>query len=502
MTVTPQGNVYLCKTKLENDYKNQLTFSNLTAQLNYFNSTIQQTFDNYTYVKKDGIIKVGANIDSIIDCNYLFYKNTGFTTKYYFCFITNMEYINENCTAITIETDCFQTWQFELQYKRCFVEREHVSDDTLGLHTLDEGFNIGEPVINSHLRDTYNRGNQRIIVAANIEPSDGQKVYAGAYQGIPAGFRYFSYPANGQGLDQVVQHILLCENRQGDINQLFMAPEWLAGDSILMFNSDHPVIQNLGISRISSLNGYTPKNKKLLCFPFSYILLSNGQGQDAVLHQELWNLDNNNEMVARMEGCLTAGCSIRLTPLNYNGDDHSNIYGINLGKFPQISWSTDPYVNWLTENGVNNVTNIVSGLVRMASGDVIGGALQGGEAAYRWDVASQVPPQVKGNTNAGDVMWATGENCFHVYRMTAKAEVAKVIDDYFSMYGYKVNVNKVPNVTGRTNWNYVKTRDCNVEGDIPQTDLNIIKSMFNNGVTLWHSSSTMLDYSQSNSIVS
>ena len=40
MTITPQGQVYLCKTKLKNDYKNQLTFSNATEQLNYFNSVI------------------------------------------------------------------------------------------------------------------------------------------------------------------------------------------------------------------------------------------------------------------------------------------------------------------------------------------------------------------------------------------------------------------------------------------------------------------------------
>ena len=128
VSVTPQGQVYLCKTPLENDYKNQLTFTNKNTQLAYFNSTIQQTFDNYTYIKKDNVIKVGINIDKIIKCNYLFYRNNGFTDDennihIYYCFIKNMEYINENCTAITFETDCFQTWQFEIEYKRCFVER-------------------------------------------------------------------------------------------------------------------------------------------------------------------------------------------------------------------------------------------------------------------------------------------------------------------------------------------------------------------------------------------
>ena len=89
MTITPQGQLYLCKTPLENDYKNQLTFANATAQMTYFNSVIQKTYDNYTYIKKDNSVKIGVNIDEIIDCNYLFYRNVGFSTRWYFCFITN-----------------------------------------------------------------------------------------------------------------------------------------------------------------------------------------------------------------------------------------------------------------------------------------------------------------------------------------------------------------------------------------------------------------------------
>ena len=149
MTVTPQGQLYLCKTPLENNYKNQLTFANLTAQVSYFNSKVVKSYDNYTYIKKDNVVQVGENIDTIIDCNYLFYKNVGFTQKYYFCFITNMEYVNENCTRISFETDVFQTWQFQIQYNRCFVEREHTNNDTIGANTVPENLETGEYILNS-----------------------------------------------------------------------------------------------------------------------------------------------------------------------------------------------------------------------------------------------------------------------------------------------------------------------------------------------------------------
>ena len=85
--------------------------------------------------------------------------------------------------------------------------------------------------------------------------------------------------------------------------------------------------------------------------------------------------------------------------------------------------------------------------------------------------------------------------------MSVRAEVARTIDDFFTMFGYKVNRVKVPNITGRRNWNYVKTIGCYIDGDVPQTDMQEIKDMFNKGVTLWHNPSTFADYSQNNDII-
>jgi hypothetical protein len=79
--------------------------------------------------------------------------------------------------------------------------------------------------------------------------------------------------------------------------------------------------------------------------------------------------------------------------------------------------------------------------------------------------------------------------------------MARIVDDYFSAYGYKVNRVKIPNITGRANWNYVKTIGCYIQANIPQEDLQEIKDMFNRGLTIWHHASTFMDYSQSNAII-
>lgn len=111
---------------------------------------------------------------------------------------------------------------------------------------------------------------------------------------------------------------------------------------------------------------------------------------------------------------------------------------------------------------------------------------------------SLIPNSAKGNTNGGDINSSSNCNTFYFYQFSIKQEFAKIIDDFFSMYGYKVNQVKLPNINGRTNWNYVKTLNANILGDIPQNDLQELKNIFDNGVTLWHNPNTFLDYSQNN----
>lgn len=83
-------------------------------------------------------------------------------------------------------------------------------------------------------------------------------------------------------------------------------------------------------------------------------------------------------------------------------------------------------------------------------------------------------------------------------RYTIKRQFAERIDKFFDMYGYLTNTVKIPNLNNRPNWNYVKTIGLNVIADIPQLDLQEIKYMFDNGITLWHNTATFLDYSQNN----
>ena len=523
MTITPQGQLYLCKTKLENDYKNQLTFSSATAQLNYFNSVIEHTFDNYTYIKKDNVVQVGKNIDEIIDCNYLFYKNTGFTNKWYFCFITNMEYVNENCTRITFETDCYQTWLFQIEYKKTFVEREHVNNDTIGLHTVPENLETGD-YISCKLQPTfYSIPETCFVVATTEQITTG---YTTVNQLLPIGVYYYGLTTLN-GVKNVIK--MLDEAGKGDsVNSVFVTlkdffsswgtMEGIDGQisSTVRFNYSNEI----EVTKVNYLgNDYVPKNKKLFTFPYSFLQVSNHSGQIINYNWENFNLlnaGNDGKIKFMIKGTITPGGSMKAFPLNYNNILNNYDDNIVLGKLPIGAYNNDVYTNWLTQNGVNIGLNVLSAGMQVASGigmmatgagslagagNVASGALSIANTLGSVYQHSLIPDSVSGNVNCGDVNFTLGLTNLEFKRMSIKNEYAKIIDDYFSMFGYKVNTLKVPNITGRTNWNYVKTIDCNFDGDIPQTDLNIIRTMFNNGVTLWHNPNTMNNYSNSNNIV-
>ena len=527
ITITPQGQIYICKTPLENDYKNQLTFATKNTQKSYFNTKIQQTFDNYTYVKKDNVVKVGINIDKIIDCNYLFYENVGFTEedntlRTYYCFITNMEYINENCTAITFETDCFQTYYFDIVYKRCFVEREHVNDDTMGLHTIPEGLETGD-YISCDLQPTSETLGETCFVLATTE--QWTTSYSFTNQILPIGGYYVGFTTI-QGIQDAIED--LDNAGKGDsVFAVFVAPKefFSAWGTISGVNGQVSTTvkfdysKNVTVTHVDYLgNNYTPKNNKLKCFPYSYLQVSNHSGQVVNYKWENFNLLSVAGTTGYnfvIKGTLTPSGSFKCLPVNYNNILNNYDDNIVIGKLPIGAYNNDVYTNWLTQNGVNIGLNLLSSAVQIGAGvgaiasgaGAVGGAGTIGSGLMR--IASTlgsvyehslIPDSVSGNVNTGDVNFTLGLQDPEFKRISIKNEYAKVIDDYFSMFGYKVNSVKIPNITGRTNWNFVKTIDCNFEGDIPQSDLNTIKDMFNKGVTLWHNPATMYDYSQNNSI--
>lgn len=110
---------------------------------------------------------------------------------------------------------------------------------------------------------------------------------------------------------------------------------------------------------------------------------------------------------------------------------------------------------------------------------------------------NNIPPTVSNLGN--NTMFDTGYKNMHFYVMikTIRDEYVEQLTSYFKMFGYKVNKLEIPNLKSRESYNYIKTVDANIIGNIPANDLSAIKGIFDKGVTIWHTAN-IGDYSLSN----
>ena len=555
MVITPNSDVILLKSPLELNQSNQLNFSNKEAQYNYFYNLPKLVVgEDFTYLRKDNAIRVNGVVDNYYEYNYVMYRNEAYSNKWFYAFIERMDYINDNVTNIVIKTDVFQTWQFDLSYKQTFVEREHVNDDTIGKHTIPENIELGEFQIvdlrNIPMFETDSPSNDYVpcfcvtaLPEGCVGAVDGRvKGDNGLIGGVFTSLKFFAvhtitaakyiikaYDEGSVPASAIINVYMIprcCSNE--DVS----SPTTLNAYQLYPLNNYYTT-NDYQLQQPNVLAGnYRPRNNKLFTSPFSYIYMSNNAGEDVELKWEDFPIETIGQFTMPTITYYkyfvpSASLSAKLIFSNYKSyySDSSTAtqmanYGISYGKLPICAWTTDYYTNWLTQNGVNVQTNIgasiAQGLVGAAVGGLttgfvggIAGAVSGtmgvgtaiANSMAEMHRAATTPPQAHGNINTGDMIYALKRNSISCYFMSIRREMAEIADSYFDMFGYKVNALKVPNITGRYNWNYVKTIDCYIEADIPQDDLQEIKNMFNNGLTIWHRPDTFMNYNQSNPIV-
>ncbi len=522
MSFLPLTTVRLCRAvPLSNNYKDQLTFTGLADQQVYFNSKTQYSAQDLTYQREEMFIRYPAEYDSVVDCNYLCYQNPAFSQKWFYAFITDVRYENEGMTRIYFEIDSYQTFMFDIQIPACFVEREHVNDDSVGANLIDEGLALGDYVATAFTQKNFT--DWWIVIGSTVDlkdtsfPEDGGYVYAGIYSGAS----YYLFDSDGWSTGSLLPALIKALNGAGKGDALvtmYMVPKDIVpgGQSGGYLPTSVRTATNIAVPNTNTLNGYTPKNNKLLCYPYRCLQISNNDGNAVTLRYEFFNGQPN--VVFR--GVATPNGRIICYPQEYAGVTINLNESISLGNYPQCTWQNSAYANWLAAQSirwgyeadrwtfgtaVNSLgalaTGLTTGNVAPALNLLSSTAQQGynmvSSMAEEKEVHSITPPAVKGSIGNGYTNVSLYRYGFILEQRTIKAEIARSIDEYFSAFGYKVNRVKVPNITGRPSWNYVKTIGARVIGGAPTPHLNRIKSMLDNGVTFWHGD-WVGDYSRDN----
>lgn len=156
MYIQPNTTIKLLKdVPLYNDYSDTLYFGSLSDQTAHFSTAYtSKTFGDQTYQRVNkNTIRLQVKADEIYNYNYLMFKNTAYSTKWFYAFITQIDYINDNVSEVHYEIDVMQTWFFDYQLEPCYVEREHSATDVIGENITPEPIDLG-PIKCTNYLDT------------------------------------------------------------------------------------------------------------------------------------------------------------------------------------------------------------------------------------------------------------------------------------------------------------------------------------------------------------
>lgn len=493
--MTPNSQLYICKgIPWDNDYTHVRLFDNAQAANSFILAHKVAERSRYNYVSKDNTIRVDGYSDKYKDCNYIAFNNVSYSNKWYYAFITDIKYINDGSCLITFEEDVFQTWFYDASVRACFVEREHVTDDTIGANTVPENIVMGDPVNVGGSNKQYVHTWYMYVsqLAPGVEDMDLTILNPGDEGNKTSGFYKIRLGDLGDTMDTLIK-LYTHKGMLEAINSVFALTD----------------VENIGgpitFAPVDTFGGYTPKNNKLLCYPYNYMTIVMAGSEIAYRYEYF----TDRSPSFQLKQPLYPGGASYIFPIGYQqgvGNDVFNLENsVTTGAYPTASFGASQFQNYLAQQGPSIAIGLIGDI-----GSIVGGAyaaspeaITGGVTGIANTIAdlykhALVSQTVKGTQSISNLAYE--EYIFvRLKNMQIRPEYAKIIDDYLSTFGYKVCRIKTPNITGRASWNFVKTIDANVVGDIPDRAAKKLRQLFDHGITIWHTDDVG-NYSLDNSI--
>lgn len=496
-----QSKIILCKgIDVDRDYVNVLNYteqqmvelcSNVAHKINERN--------NYSFINVTEKIYVDFTYDECLRANYIAFQNPHYSNKWFFAWIDDITLKSESSVELSFTVDAWSTWFSKWSPKSCFVNREHVNNDTIGINTQSESVNTGNTYIaNSTTGKIFNR--LSVLITRNYKEDD--VVHGHYFSGIYNGLKYdiFNYPVSVESIDNVL------EQHKQEIVRIEQFPSWISA------NNEFSRSEYVDLPNNNTLDGYVPVNQKLLTFPYKRYHIVSTSGGETELKPELFGESKQLQMM----GGLVPSSYMIIFPINYNGHQQDITNIIRLDSNLESAWSSDTYINGIMDKKTNDMLNLISNGVNGISNIGVGMASQdlSGSSVYNstTNLLNGIDDYVRERNKSGTVHGTSGSNSgdfqtgifgFYIFEETIKREFAEAIDSYFTRFGYAINKTKVPNITGRRNWNYVEIggHEDIVNGDVPSKYTEIINNACRKGVTIWHHHSSIGNFTLDNSII-
>ena len=539
--VVPNSTVVLLKNiSLTPNYENTVDYDNATEQYNDMYAHKLAQWDRCTYVgknKQQGTIRLESTQGLLMQqATYMMFKNTNYENKWFYAFVTDVTWVNNVTWEVSFVLDVMQTYYFDFTYEKCLIERQHVTDDSIGANLIEENLEIGEYVVegathidefqNTHtcVATTLNQGGSQWDPESTDYPTsviDGVNYGCKIYKFLTKEkFGKFIKQANDDGVtDQIID--------------IYEVPDFATGDEVsqtgsLEISVTHSISKSIDKPYANFANQYVPKNNKLYTYPFKYLKATNHTGNIANYRYENFS---DNDCNFEVHCTITPNPEGYIYPNNYLNFADAVDEGISINDFPKGGYVSDQYKAWLAQTANSRTLQMlgigasavvgVAGLMTGAGGMMLANATTMTTAqatafgagvaglASSFKQASNLYAQKKdrlvnsqqatGN-KSNAVVHEMNYHYIALYRMCIKPYFAKKIDDYFTKYGYAINELGYPNPKARPHFTFIKTVGCDVKASLPSQLVEQINSIHDNGITFWKSLDEIGNYSLDNRV--
>lgn len=564
--IAPNSTIKLGQSPLRYGSEDTMFWNNKTEQMNGIFSEVVITFPRCTYQRdRRGYVRVEGNAEAYDYCNYMAFQNTNYVidpSKWFYCFVLDIEYINNETMEIHYEIDYLQTYYFDYADNSCFVERCHSLTDNIGDNILPEGLDTGEYVYNDN--NTIADLTQTDVIVLDADDDSSLSPLGDVLENTFVGMRISGYQcdfAHRARLRQLIED----DTTTQAIKLIYIVPRFLRyfygiSDNAIEYSvTEKPNVVKFidmpGIQDNYTLDNYTPKNKKLYTYPFCFYEVTDGNGNTMNMRYEFMT----NPLSPRIGAYVTISppATIVFKPINYKNTGYVE-QTLTITGFPMCAWTYDAFDAWLSRSltpqliktgatalgmgvgfgmgyshlynhlinnapfvpitpatpgsfmdnpalrgrdltqAANFKSNAQKGAA-VAAGYAIGDMLSNGYSAAISGGLSQ------GNyTNNGSLI-PVGISRIMGTRVSVSKDYAKAIDDYFTAYGYaykKFMPIGESHRKRRSRFTYIKTVDANITGELPQDARVAIAARYDNGVRFWADHLHMYDYSLDNTVLS
>lgn len=370
---TPNSSIRLLSTDLTLGDENTLVFNSKEEQADYFmqQGSYYWGADNFTFIK-DGVLRVNGNVNDFYKYNYLMYKNTKFTDKWFYAYITNIEYLNEQVTLIYYQLDVIQTWYFDYQIKKSYVDRQHLLNDTYS--SVPDTVATGKLVQIGKWEINYT-GSYFVFLTNDVTKDDTSSLetlsfVCGRYT-CPCQVVYF--PATPDGARDLNNFIQSVSNRGRADRILSCVFIPFLNSSMLNMETtektgtdvgDFTVVNSITFNSEQMTLSFTPNSivgleyAKMRTMPYSEIRVTDmTTGQYIQLDFAKFNLfSQDNTCKFRLQCTISPNPTIRVIPMNYCGQlfAYDNALVINCNTV--MTTINNQYANYMMRNG--NINNL------------------------------------------------------------------------------------------------------------------------------------------------